>query len=122
MLEENDALAAEAAGEEDEDGTRLEGGAGFGRVDRFANLMRQRISSIFVTEFKLVVARAICKLISNDRLRRATPDGHSSSKQVLESIEPASGTCNIPSWACIHPPQDSTSSPFVCGEVFLARP
>jgi len=40
VLEENDALAAEAACEEDEDGTRLEGGAGFGGVDGFANLMK----------------------------------------------------------------------------------
>ncbi len=40
VLEENDTLAAEAAGEKDEDGTRLEGGAGFGGVDGFANLKK----------------------------------------------------------------------------------
>lgn len=33
MLEKDDALAAEATSEEDEDSTRLEGWAGFGRFD-----------------------------------------------------------------------------------------
>lgn len=39
MLEEYDALAAETTSEEDEDGTGLEAGAWFGRVDGFADLL-----------------------------------------------------------------------------------
>ena len=38
MLEEDDALAAETAGEEDEDAARLEGVAGAGGVYGFADL------------------------------------------------------------------------------------
>lgn len=38
MLEEDDALAAETAGEEDENAARLEGVAGAGGVDGFADL------------------------------------------------------------------------------------
>jgi hypothetical protein len=38
MLEENDALAPEAASEDDEDGARLERLAGFGWMDGLASL------------------------------------------------------------------------------------
>ena len=38
MLEEDDALAAETAGEEDENAARLEGVAGAGGMDGFADL------------------------------------------------------------------------------------
>ena len=40
MLEEDDALAAETAGEEDENAARLERVAGTGGVDGFADLER----------------------------------------------------------------------------------
>ena len=40
MLEEDDALAAETASKEDEDAAGLEGRAGTGGTNRFANLMR----------------------------------------------------------------------------------
>lgn len=39
MLEEDDALAAETASKEDKDTAGLEGRAGTGGVDRFANLL-----------------------------------------------------------------------------------
>ena len=42
MREEDHALTAEAACEEDEDGTGLEGCARFGGVDGFADLRRGR--------------------------------------------------------------------------------
>ena len=45
MLEKDDALAAEAAGEEDENGAGLERGARFGGLDGFADLKRGCISS-----------------------------------------------------------------------------
>ena len=38
MLEEDDALAAESAGEEDEDAARLEGVAGAGGMNGFTDL------------------------------------------------------------------------------------
>jgi hypothetical protein len=38
VLEEDDSLAAESAGQEDEDSTGLQGGSGFGVVDGFARL------------------------------------------------------------------------------------
>lgn len=38
MLQEDNTLAPEASGEENDDGTRLEGRTGFGRADGLANL------------------------------------------------------------------------------------
>lgn len=42
MLEEDDAFAAETAGEEDEDGARDKGGAWAGGFDGFADLMEKQ--------------------------------------------------------------------------------
>lgn len=50
MLEENDALAAESASEEDENGARLEGFAGPSVVDGFADLMDLNVSKYFSSE------------------------------------------------------------------------
>lgn len=44
VFKEDDALAAEAAGEEDEDGAGLEREAGAGGVDGFADLCGRAIS------------------------------------------------------------------------------
>ncbi len=59
MLEKDDALAAETTSEEDEDGAGLESSAGFGRMDGFADLMRQTVSSCFSDDINTVVARVL---------------------------------------------------------------
>ena len=41
VVEQDHALAAEAAGEQDEDGARLQAGARFGGVDGFTDLERR---------------------------------------------------------------------------------
>lgn len=48
MLEENDALAAETAGEEDQDGTGLERGTRLGGADGLADLREENSVSYLV--------------------------------------------------------------------------
>jgi len=54
VLEEDDSLAAEAAGEEDEDAAGGEGGAGAGGVDGFADLGGRVSGCSFDAEFEWV--------------------------------------------------------------------
>ena len=64
MLEEDDALATEAAGEEDENGAGDEGGAWASGLDGFADLIDRKISVGFINGNDISYLVVSCKGMS----------------------------------------------------------
>jgi hypothetical protein len=114
VLEDNDALAAEATSKEDDDGTGLEGLANLRRADRLAGLESQ-LAELPIDVLILILPHP------------DTPAACCRSKCTQHPCSPSlackpSSIANVPSWGQQRPQQGSTCWPSASGAVSTSPP